>query len=407
MNLSRRQFLTSAGLGLLAFGLPPAFLLRAAQQETASRGKTLVVVFLRGGIDGLNTVIPFKDRNYYTLRPGISVREPARGDDRSLDLDGFFSLHPALAPIYPLYRKGNLALIHATGSPDNTRSHFDAEDYMETGTPGIKSTPDGWLNRYLQGESKNPDPFRAVALGNHLSRILAGPMPALTMRNIEGFRLRNKGVTRRLSAMYRETSDALLRRHGVNLFRSISALEGIAATIPASTGAYPRGRFGRSMGEIARLVKAGMGVEIAFTELGGWDTHKNQGGSQGRMARNLQKLAQGIQAFYRDLGDRMEEVVIITLSEFGRTVKENGNRGTDHGHANMMFVLGGKVQGGRVYGRWPGLEPEQRYEGRDLDLTTDYRHVCADVLYHHLGVKNLSQIFPDFRPSTNLFQWKV
>lgn len=397
----------SAGLGFLAFGIPPSFLSRAAERGAAVRGKTMVVVFLRGGIDGLNAVIPFRDRNYLSLRPTIAIREPASGEGRSLDLDGFYSLHPALSPIHSLYEKGNLAVVHAAGSPDNTRSHFDAEDYMETGTPGIKSTQDGWLNRHLQGEKQKENPFRAVAVGTKLARILAGPVPALTLRDIRSFRLRNKDLTRVLSRLYGNSEDPLFRLHGENLFRSMAILEEVGSRIPASRENYPRGGFGRSMGEIARLVKSGVGVEIAFTELGGWDTHANQGGSSGRMARNLQQLAEGIVAFYRDLGDRMEDVILLTLSEFGRTVKENGNRGTDHGHANMMFVLGGKVQGGRVYGRWPGLEPELLYEGRDLKLTTDYRHVCADVLYHHLGVRSFSHIFPGLRPSTNLFGWRT
>ncbi len=407
MKFTRRQFMRSAGLGFLAFGLPPSFLLRAAERGAAVQGKTLVVVFLRGGIDGLNAVIPFKDRNYYALRPSIAVSEPASGEGRSLDLDGFYSLHPSLAPIHSLYKEGNLALVQATGSPDNTRSHFDAEDYMETGTPGVKSTQDGWLNRYLQGETHNGNPFRAVTMGTKLARILTGPVPALTLRDIRSFRLRNKDLTRVLARLYENSGDPLFRRHGENLFRSMAILKEIGTRIPASREAYPRGGFGRSMGEIARLVKSGVGVEIAFTELGGWDTHANQGGSSGRMARNLQKLAEGIVAFYRDLGDRMEDVILLTLSEFGRTVKENGNRGTDHGHANMMFVLGGKVQGGKVYGRWPGLEPELLHQGRDLELTTDYRYVCADELHHHLGVRNFGHIFPGLPPSTNLIQWKI
>ena len=407
MNISRRQFIKTAGLGSLALGLPPSFLLRAAESGAQFRGKTLVVIFLRGGIDGLNAVIPYKEPTYYSLRRNIAIPEPKSNKGGSLDLDGFFSLHPALAPIYPLYQSGTLALVHAVGSPDNTRSHFDAEDYMETGTPGIKSTQDGWLNRTLGSEMKTENPFRAVALSTNLSRILSGPSPTLTLRDIRSFRLRYKRLTPLLSDLYRKSADPLLRLHGENLFRSMATLEEVRARVPASGEAYPRGPFGKSMGEIARLIKSGIPMKIAFTEMGGWDTHAYQGSVNGLMARNLQQFAQGVMAFYRDLGDQMENVLVLTLSEFGRTVRENGNLGTDHGHANVMFVLGGKIRGGKVYGRWPGLETELLYEGRDLDLTTDFRHVCADVLFHHLGVQNFSHIFPNFQSSTNLFQWKI
>ena len=360
----------------------------------------MVVVFQRGAMDGLNAVVPFKDQAYYTLRPSIAIPEPASGEDRVIDLDGFYGLHPALAPLKSIYDKGHLAIVHAAGSPDNTRSHFDAQDYMEIGTPGIKSTPDGWLNRYL-AEKKNTElPFRAVASTAQLPRMLAGSTPALTLSSIDEFRLRNEAMAATLQKLYSNTSDALFRFGGQNLFAAMAQLRQVESKIPPATERYPTGRFGASLAQIARLIKADVGLEIAFTEIQGWDTHVNQGGAKGQMANRLKDLAEGLATFYRDLDDRAQDVVLITLSEFGRTVRENGNHGTDHGHANVMFALGGPVRGGKVYGRWPGLAPEVLYEGRDLNLTTDFRTVCGEVISRHLGQKELAKIFPGFHTTS-------
>ncbi len=397
MAFSRRLFLRNAGLGLLALGLPPSFVVRAAEGEKKNRGKILVVVFQRGGMDGLNAVIPFKEKAYYSFRPSIAIPEPSSGEERSVDLDGFCALHPALAPLKGLFDQRHLAIIHAAGSPDNTRSHFDAQDYMEIGTPGIKNTPDGWLNRCLARGNGDATPFRAVALTTKLPRMLAGSVPALTMDSVEEFRLRNESFATSLQRLYASTDDPLLQQGGNSLFEGMAVLRQTASGIPSATENYPTGRFGASLREISRLIKANIGLEIAFTEIEGWDTHVNQGGASGAMANRLRELAEGLSAFYKDLGDRMEDVVLITLSEFGRTVRENGNRGTDHGHANVMFLLGGKVKGSKVYGRWPGLEPELLYEGRDLDLTTDFRAVCGEVLLRHMGQKDLSKVFPGYK----------
>lgn len=402
MNSSRRRFIKSTGLGFLALGLPPSFLVRAAEAQQVGKGRVMVVVFQRGAMDGLNAVIPFKDPAYYALRPSIAIGEPASGEERAIDLDGFYGLHPALAPLKSIYDKGNLAIVHAAGSPDNTRSHFDAQDYMEIGTPGIKSTPDGWLNRYLTEQKKAPSPFRGVAATAQLPRILAGSAPALTLSSIDEFRLRNEALAATLQKLYTTTSDSLFRFGGENLFAAMAELRRVESKIPPSNERYPAGRFGASLAQIARLIKADLGLEIAFTEIGGWDTHVNQGGAKGQMANRLKDLADGLAAFYRDLGDRLGEVTLITLSEFGRTARENGNRGTDHGHANVMFALGGPVRGGRVYGRWPGLAPEMLNEGRDLSLTTDFRTVCGEVISRHLGQKELSKIFPGFRSTAQL-----
>lgn len=396
MALSRRLFLKSTGLGFLAWGLPPSFLLCAGAGENHNRGKVLVIVFQRGGMDGLNAVIPFRERAYYSFRPSIAIAEPGSEQERAIDLDGFYGLHPALSPLKTLWDRGRLAIVHACGSPDNTRSHFDAQDYMELGTPGVKGTPDGWLNRCLKSKGGDDSPFRAVAVSSRLPRILAGSSPALTMASIEEFRLRNESLNMALQGIYAGTADPLLRQGGESLFSAMNMLRKVEARIPSPTASYPGGRFGAALAQIGRLIKAGIGLEIAFTEVEGWDTHVNQGGASGAMANRLGELAQGLTAFYQDLGDKMEDVVVLTLSEFGRTVRENGNRGTDHGHANVVFLLGGSVRGGKVYGRWPGLEPELLYEGRDLALTTDFRAVCGEVLLRHMGQRDLGNVFPGY-----------
>jgi uncharacterized protein (DUF1501 family) len=400
MNRSRRTILKSAGLGFLALGLPPPFLVRAAGAEQGAHGKVLVVIFQRGGMDGLNVVVPFKDAAYYALRPTIAIAEPAAGEERAVDLDGFYALHPALAPLKTFYDKGELAIVHAAGSPDNTRSHFDAQDSMELGTPGIKNTPDGWLNRGLGSAPKSDSPFRAVAVSPQTPRILAGAAPSLTLSSIEEFRLRSASAGAALQKLYANSADPLFRRGGGNLFDALTRLRAVEAKIPPSTAAYPAGRFAVGLKQIARLIKAGVGLEIAFHEIEGWDTHVAEGGATGQMANRLKELGDGLAAFCQDLDGRIEDVVVITMSEFGRTARENGSRGTDHGHANVMFVMGAKVRGGKVYGRWPGLAPEVLYEGRDLDLTTDYRAVCGEVLARHLGQRDSGKIFPGFRGNT-------
>jgi uncharacterized protein (DUF1501 family) len=402
MNASRRRFVQSTGLGLLALGLPPSFLVRTAGAQQRAHKKVLVVVFQRGAMDGLNAVIPFKDRAYYAARPSIAIAEPAAGEERALDLDGFFALHPALAALKPIYSNGHLAIVHAVGSPDNTRSHFDAQDYMEIGTPGIKSTPDGWLNRYLGHHSENMSYFRAAALAVQLPRMLAGGAPALTLSSIDEFRLSNDALAGALESLYADSADSLLRAGGETLFAALREWRRLESKIPPGAGSYPPGRFAANLAQISRLIKANVGLEIAFTEIFGWDTHSNQGGATGQMANRLKEFADGLAAFYGDLGDRMSDVVLVTMSEFGRTARENGNRGTDHGHANVMLVLGGTVRGGAVYGRWPGLAPELLHEGRDLALTTDYRAVCGEIMTRHLGHKDLSKIFPNFTAASGL-----
>jgi uncharacterized protein (DUF1501 family) len=402
MDGARRAFLKCAGLGFLALGLPPTFLVRAAGAEQGGRGKVLVVIFQRGGMDGLNVVVPFKDPAYYKLRPNIAIAEPASGAERAIDLDGFYGLHPALAPLKSIYDKGHLAIVHAVGSPDNTRSHFDAQDYMELGTPGIKSTPDGWLNRHLGAKSPNDSSFRGVALTARTPRMLTGSAPTLTLSSIEEFRLRNENLAVTLQKLYAQAADPLFHQGAKSLFDAMATLRDIEAKIPASAASYPAGRFATGLKQVARLIKAEVGMEIAFAEIEGWDTHVNEGGATGQLANRLKELGESLAAFYQDLGDRMDDVMLITMSEFGRTARENGNRGTDHGHANVMFAMGGRVRGGKAYGRWPGLAPELLHEGRDLALTTDYRAVCGEALGRHFGQKDLGKVFPGFRAGGQL-----
>jgi uncharacterized protein (DUF1501 family) len=403
MDMTRRVFMKAGAAAVVSLGAVPRFLVRAAFAAPGSAGqKILVVVFQRGAADGLNMVVPYGERAYHAVRPNLGIQPPGGGGSESaLDLDGFFGLHPALASFRPLYGDGRLAVIHAVGSPDSTRSHFDAQDYMESATPGVKSTADGWLNRYLKAKAQQQaTPFRAVALARRLPRSLMGDAPAIAMGNINEFDVRGGmgGASPRagFEALYERGVRDLLHGTGRETFEAVKMLKAAdpARYQPENGAEYPRGPLGLALQQIAQLIKADIGLEIAFADSEGWDTHVAQGGAQGQMAVRLAEFGQAIAALHQDLGDRMKKVVILTMSEFGRTVRENGNRGTDHGHANAMFILGGSVKGGKVYGQWPGLQPEQLFEGRDLARTTDFRDVFAEVLQRHLGLKDLAPVFP-------------
>ena len=401
--LSRRVFMKNGGLALLSLGFAPAFLARTVEAAGTVRRKVLITIFQRGAVDGLNMVVPFGEKEYYTARPSIAVPKPNVADG-AVDLDGFFGLHPRLAALKPLWDSRQLAIVHASGSPDGTRSHFDAQDYMESGTPGVKSTQDGWLNRYLHArEHATATPFRAVALAPQLPRMLQGVEPALALSQIGQFGIRAGQASDMLQTSfeseYAAAADAVLHRTGGQAFDAVRMLKSADPSKyqPENGADYPRSAYGDALRQIAQLVKADVGLEIAFAEAGGWDTHVNQGSSVGQLAQRLSDFGQGIAALSRDLGDRMEDVVILTMSEFGRAVAENGNRGTDHGHGNAMFIVGGQnVRGGKVYGKWPGLAREQRYDGRDLAVTTDFRSVFAEVVRGHLGVTDTKSIFPGF-----------
>jgi len=407
--LTRRFFLKSSGLTMVSFGLAPRALLRSAWAESSGRKKTLVVVFQRGACDGLGTVIPYGEEAYRRLRPTIAIPAPKAGSrEAALDLDGFFGLHPALEPLLALWKEGSLAAVHAVGSPDGTRSHFDAQDFMESGTPGIKSTEDGWMNRHLLA---HPDakatPFRGLSMTPTLPRSLAGRAGAVAMASIRDFSLRGGQTTaaRTFEDMYAGGVRDVLHGTGQETFEALEFLKRADPERyrPAAGTVYPRGNYGESLRQIAQLIKADVGVEMAFTEVGGWDHHAAEGGVQGQLAARLRELGNALAAFHRDLGDRMRDVVVVTLTEFGRTVQENGNRGTDHGHASVSFVMGGAVKGGKVHGRWPGLAADKLYEGRDLAIATDFRDLLGELLVRHMGARDLGKVFPGHAISASRF----
>jgi uncharacterized protein (DUF1501 family) len=409
--VSRRGFMKGGALALFGTGVIPAFLTRSVMAEmttAAANKKKLVVLFQRGAADGLNIVVPYEEKNYYAMRPSIAIQKKD-----VIDLNGFFGLHPAMASFKPLYDAGQLAIVHAAGSPDTTRSHFDAQDYMESGTPGIKATEDGWLNRALRVEqfTGQASPFRAVALGTQVPRTLQGKVPAIAVNNLTEFSVGGKGpqtspISNAFQAMYDQSTDAVLHGTGQETFEAVKMLKAAdpGHYQPAAGVVYPGSPFGNSLKQIAQLLKANLGVEAAFSDIGGWDTHQNQGNVNGQLANRLREFSDTIAAFWKDLGDDAENVTLVTMSEFGRTARQNGTGGTDHGHANVMFVLGGQVKGGKVHGKWPGLANEQLNEGRDLAVTTDFRRVLGEAAYKTLGSRKLDVVFPgaDIKPESFL-----
>jgi uncharacterized protein (DUF1501 family) len=402
MSITRRVFVRNGALAVVGTAAIPSFLTRAARASAGlgPRNKRLVVIFQRGAADGLNIVVPHGERAYYAMRPSINIPQ-----NQVIDLDGFFGLHPSLSSFQPLWKQRHLAIVHAAGSPDPTRSHFDAQDFMESGTPGLKATEDGWLNRSLRSLASPPDnsAFRAIALGPSLPLILSGSEPAVAVNNISDFGVGGKNrnampIANTFEAMYEQSVDSVLHGTGQETFEAVKMMKAAdpAKYTPASGANYAKGRFGDGLKQLAQLIKADLGVQVAFADIGGWDHHVNEGSTQGQIANVLREFSESLSAFWIDLGDLAEDTVVVTMSEFGRTARENGNRGTDHGHANVMFVMGGPVKGGRVYGRWPGLDQSQLYEGRDLALTTDFRRVLGEAVYRHLGNKALDQVFPGF-----------
>jgi len=401
MQTNRRFFLRNGALAIAGTAAIPSFLVRSVLAEAASApNRRLVVIFQRGAADGLNVVVPYREKNYYDMRPGIAIPQ-----NQVLDLDGFFGLHPSLAPFKPIYDQGHLAIVHAAGSPDMSRSHFDAQDFMESGTPGVKSTEDGWLNRALQEEDlrlrRQHTAFRALALGSQVPRTLAGKVPAIALASVNSFSVGGRGPTpspaaNAFQAMYGDTGDQIFHATGDETFEAVKMLRDAnpAQYKPAAGIEYPNNEFGNNMKQIAQLLKSNLGVEAAFTDVGGWDTHQNQGGVNGQLSDRLREFSSAIAAFWHDMGDDAENITLVTMSEFGRTARQNGTGGTDHGHANAMFVLGGSVKGGKVYGRWPGLSNEQLNEGRDLAVTTDFRQVLGEAVAKSIGARNLEMVFP-------------
>ena len=403
---TRRLFLKSSALAMFGVGSVPTWLSRAvyAKDAPGERKKILIAIFQRGAVDGLNVVVPHGEAAYYSMRPSISIPRPDGTEQSAIDLDGHFGLHPALRSLKPLWDQRQLAIVEAVGSPDPTRSHFDAQDYMESGTPGLKATTDGWLNRALRPDP-HPCPLRAVSMTPELPRSLRGKNEALAINNISDFQVKDARVAATFESMYGTTADQVLNGTGRETFDAIKIMQSIqkAPYTPANGAHYPGGRLGQSLQQIARMIKADVGLEVAFTDVGGWDTHVNETGAQphtGQLANLLRDFGDALAAFSQDMGDRMADITVVTMSEFGRTVKENGDRGTDHGHANVMFVVGGNVRGGRVYGDWPGLEREQLYEGRDLNVTTDFRAVLAELVTKQMGNRELATVFPGFSGSS-------
>jgi len=382
---TRRAFLKGSSLAMFGIGAAPSWLARAAYAANSAGQfrKVLVTIFQRGAADGLNVVVPFAEPRYYELRPTVRIPEPSSAEpgESAIDLNGFFGLHPSLAPLKPIYDAKALAIVHATGSPDPTRSHFDAQDYMEAGTPGLKSTRDGWLNRALAADPAGTSALRAVALGPSLPRTLRGKNPAVAVNNIGDFQVKDRKSSEMFETMYNHSVDTVLSGAGKETFEAVKILKGVQSA----------------------------SYTPSFADIGGWDTHFNEMGarpSQGPLANQLTELGQGLAAFYKDMGDRMADVAVVTMSEFGRTAKENGTRGTDHGHANVMFVMGGGINGG-IRGQWPGLAQEQLYEARDLAITTDFRDVLSELVTNHLGNPQISAVFPGYESDANKYRGVV
>jgi len=401
--IDRRVFLKSSGLALVAGGFLPNVFVRMAEAGTPAGRMVLVAIFQRGAVDGLNVVVPYGEKTYYDARPSIAVPRPGSGENAALDLDGFFGLHPSLSPVLPYFKDSSAAFVHAAGSPDSTRSHFDAQDFMESGTPGIKATADGFLCRAI-GEKKTqmPSPLRAVSLTPALPRILAGRAGAVAMSDIARFGIQAGGATPAVSesfeSLYTGAAGGALAATAKESFDAVRILKAAdpAKIAPENGAGYPQSPFGNALKQIAQLIKADVGLEVAFTDVGGWDTHAGEGGAEGQLSNRLRDYGKAIAAFAKDLGSRMGDVTLVTMSEFGRTVRENGNRGTDHGHANVMLLLGGGVKGGKVYGKWPGLDSSHLYENRDLAVTTDFRDVFAEILGKRMGICNLEPVFPGY-----------
>jgi uncharacterized protein (DUF1501 family) len=399
---------------MAGMGAVPSWLARAASVEGKKR-KILVAIFQRGAADGLNIVIPFSEKRYRELRPTLAIAPPTAQsaaqanigpigpfNGAAIDLDGRFALNGAMQPLKALWDKGQLAIVEATGSPDSSRSHFDAQDYMESGTAS-KTLGDGWLNRALPTLGAGTTAtLRAVSLGNQVARTLRGERDAIAIGDSQQFNMGNQDAASILQSMYATTTDASLGRSGKDTFEAMKLIQSINRTpyTPEGGAQYGQGGdLGRSLQQLARLIKADAGVEAAFAEIDGWDHH---GDENTQLSNKLRQFSSALTAFSQDMGDRMEDIVLVTMSEFGRTVEENGNAGTDHGHGSLMMVLGGPVKGGKIYGKWPGLEKEQLFEGRDLAVTTDYRAVLGELIGGHLGQKDLGAVFPGFQPGDPL-----
>lgn len=412
MHISRRNLLKAAGAaGIVGLGqqLFPSWMPRMAFAQDADRANrdVLVVIFQRGGMDGLNAVIPYAEGSlYYDKRPTIAIPEPDGGDGSIIDLNGFFGLHPALRPLKDIYDANALTIVHGAGSPNNSRSHFDAMEYMERGIPGDKITGTGWITRHLNTASwQNNSPFRAIGMGALVPASFRGTSSTLALRSIADFHLGGRqdqltNIRNTLSGLYsvQQPTD-LLSSTSAGIFNTIDLLAELSATeyVPANGASYPDSEFGMGLRQVAQLIKAGVGLEVAAVDIGGWDTHDDQGGTDGQFAGLLGELAQGLSAFYFDLQDQMQNVTVVSMSEFGRTASENASGGTDHGRASAMFVMGGAASGG-VHANWNGLSDGALDEG-DLAVTTDYRDILSEILTKRVNNSALDQIFPGYTPN--------
>jgi uncharacterized protein (DUF1501 family) len=415
MMVSRRGFLKGSGLALFGVGLMggiPAFMAEAAARQKLrmpyQRKRVLVCIFQRGAMDGLMAVTPFTDLHLQAARPTLSVPAVANGRGGVLiDLDGRWGMHPNMKAFEPLYREGRLAVVHGIGSPNNSRSHFDAQDYMESGTPFNKGTASGWLNRavgLLGHEAATP--FTAVSMTSALPRSFYGDHPSLAISNLQDFAIQLRGnpaaantAAKSFEELYDQTSAGLLHDAGKESFEAMKLLQraDLRSYRPAGEAVYPMSPLGSSLRQIAQLIKMEVGLEVAFTESNGWDTHFNQGTDNGIFARNAGDLSNSIAAFWKDLDAYQDEVTVMTMTEFGRTVHQNGTGGTDHGRGSCNFILGNRVDGGKVYGEVGELAVENLEDGRDLPVTTDFRGVFSAVADAHLRIADDGVLFPDWK----------
>ena len=406
MKISRRNLIKSAtavGIVGASKALFPSWMpnMAFANNFEKGHGDILITIFLRGGMDGLSVVAPyFEGSNYYDKRPTIALREPETG--ASLELDGRFSLHPAMTGLKELFDEKALAIIHATGSTDPSRSHFDAMQFMEYGTPGNKTTSSGWLGRHLETTAwENNSPFRAVGMGAIVAQSLRGAVPPLSLKSISDFHYKGKEsefarLQASLNSIYNSQQSAdILDEQAKLVFETIDILGKLNQADYRTTADYPDTDYGRGLKQLAQLIKADLGLEVANIDLGGWDTHEQQGTVDGDFKILVEELSNGLHAFYSDMGDKMKNITIVVMSEFGRRVEENASQGTDHGHGNAMFVLGAGINGGKVYGDWPGLAKDSLDDG-DLAITTDYRDVLSEILSKRLLNSKIAKIFPDY-----------
>ncbi len=415
--MDRRDFIKLSGAGALSLGLPLPAVHISGIQRVGQR--TLVVIYLRGGQDPLNTIVPYSDDRYYELRPTIAIpRKDSEAGRGVIRLDKHFGLHPALAPLKPLYDAKLFAPILSVGSHHTTRSHFDAQDFMEYAAPGLRTEHNGWLNRYLTAtkskQGKDSD-LRALAMQGLLPRSLRGDYPVLAVPRIRRKKSKGGDVLDAFQKLYEddesnpmakprrgsrrmEKRDDDVKIAGQTTIRALRRYERVTSQIKPTKAAYPNSRFGEKLKRIAQVIRSGETLEVACADYPGWDHHANEGGTDATIARMLGDLGQSLAAFMEDIGERAEDTLVLTMTEFGRTARENGNAGTDHGHGGLMFALGGQVKGGKVHGDWPGLGDNELYKGRDLAITTDFRDVINEALVEHMDFKPPRGFFPEYRP---------